>query len=778
MKNRIRNLILSSLALLAAGPRAMADTPSAAPAIPDLPWEKRSDWIDVKTDVAPAAKGDGIADDTAALQAAFKMVDWKSKLKTVYLPAGTYRISHTLDLGGKQDKEGIVGGTIIGHGRSTKIVWDGEKDGSMIKEVGYTHSSFIGLTLDGRRKAATGVLHASFLFGTDMLYRHMAFLNFTGEGISIGKKHEGNLETAELLYENCLFEHCGIGVAFCSFNDYDNTFDGCEFRDCGKGIYNSHGNFYARNCHFERSADCDICSRGEHGSSVRRCTSVGSRRFIDGCDLSAMTLQDCHVEGWTDTNTSPAQDWGACGIARSSLVLDCSFSNPKGKPVVFIPNCRHVFVANIKLSAGVTLLNPVHKKSMVVSALPAGTQGGSLASAKTSFLKTSVPMPGRIFDAKRDFGARGDGKADDTEAIQKAVDAARNCGNNALAYLPAGLYRITKTLEITGSNYRFGGSGEYSALQWGGAEGGTEVHVADPDHVTLENINIGGGLGDGGMGSKNGNDILQTSSGSKPSLMCYDRIVVFNPNNPKTWKVDHSLRRGLRLEGLKKDDTVLVKYMKGNFHCVDSAAATVLCNVSFNTGHIVVEGKSKERGGFLGFLTKLGVGENPTLTVKDNHSIVIGDLYMEQVVTFLHLEGCKADMAGRVTMQGAKFDRDSDNGTPDVLIDGYRGELSIGPDQFYVSTPVKRFVSKGPAPLSILLLCNFFYNCVPDFDLASGAIVHKIGNLGTQMNKPEVAKALADSDLTAASPQIINTLDDLRRLGEIDLKLNHPSVVK
>ena len=129
-------------------------------------------------------------------------------------------------------------------------------------------------------------------------------------------------------------------------------------------------------------------------------------------------------------------------------------------------------------------------------------------------------------------------------------------------------------------------------------------------------------------------------------------------------------------------------------------------------------------------------------------------------------------------MQGAKFDRDSDNGTPDVLIDGYRGELSIGPDQFYVSTPVKRFVSKGPAPLSILLLCNFFYNCVPDFDLASGAIVHKIGNLGTQMNKPEVAKALADSDLTAASPQIINTLDDLRRLGEIDLKLNHPSVVK
>ena len=59
--------------------------------IPDLPWQKRSDWIDVKTDVTPAAKGDGIADDTAALQRALDAA--AAGRETVFVPAGEYRCS-------------------------------------------------------------------------------------------------------------------------------------------------------------------------------------------------------------------------------------------------------------------------------------------------------------------------------------------------------------------------------------------------------------------------------------------------------------------------------------------------------------------------------------------------------------------------------------------------------------------------------------------------------------------------------------------------------------
>lgn len=58
-----------------------------------------------------------------------------------------------------------------------------------------------------------------------------------------------------------------------------------------------------------------------------------------------------------------------------------------------------------------------------------------------------------VLDAKRDFGAKGDGKADDTEALQRAIEASsggeggRGRGTRAL-YLPNGVYRVTRTLVV------------------------------------------------------------------------------------------------------------------------------------------------------------------------------------------------------------------------------------------------------------------------------------------------------------------------------------------
>jgi len=52
-------------------------------------------------------------------------------------------------------------------------------------------------------------------------------------------------------------------------------------------------------------------------------------------------------------------------------------------------------------------------------------------------------------DVKRDFHATGDGKSDDTVALQKALDALRDeKGQTRAIYLPAGMYRITRTLTL------------------------------------------------------------------------------------------------------------------------------------------------------------------------------------------------------------------------------------------------------------------------------------------------------------------------------------------
>src|SRR5208282_4983078 len=48
------------------------------------------------------------------------------------------------------------------------------------------------------------------------------------------------------------------------------------------------------------------------------------------------------------------------------------------------------------------------------------------------------------------YGAKGDGKADDSDAIQNAINAAQNFGNGGIVFLPTGSYLVSKGLLITG----------------------------------------------------------------------------------------------------------------------------------------------------------------------------------------------------------------------------------------------------------------------------------------------------------------------------------------
>src|SRR5690349_18740415 len=47
---------------------------------------------------------------------------------------------------------------------------------------------------------------------------------------------------------------------------------------------------------------------------------------------------------------------------------------------------------------------------------------------------------------KTDYGAAGDGQTDDSAAIQKALDELTKHKDACVLYVPAGTYRVTKTL--------------------------------------------------------------------------------------------------------------------------------------------------------------------------------------------------------------------------------------------------------------------------------------------------------------------------------------------
>jgi len=54
-------------------------------------------------------------------------------------------------------------------------------------------------------------------------------------------------------------------------------------------------------------------------------------------------------------------------------------------------------------------------------------------------------------NVKARYGAVGDGRADDTLAIQHGLDDLGQPGRSPVLFLPAGTYRITKTLVLTSS---------------------------------------------------------------------------------------------------------------------------------------------------------------------------------------------------------------------------------------------------------------------------------------------------------------------------------------
>lgn len=57
--------------------------------------------------------------------------------------------------------------------------------------------------------------------------------------------------------------------------------------------------------------------------------------------------------------------------------------------------------------------------------------------------------PHAVIDAKRDLGARGDGRHDDTEALQRGIDLSCGIGGHTrVLYLPRGVYRITRPLVV------------------------------------------------------------------------------------------------------------------------------------------------------------------------------------------------------------------------------------------------------------------------------------------------------------------------------------------
>ena len=184
---------------------------AAVPSLPTLTQIPRSDWLNVRggCGTGPKATGDGNTDDTLALQACFASIgNGSTTWHTIFLPAGRYVITETLVL------YKVIGGAIIGVGEETVLVWKGPQGGNstMIWSDGIARTRLMGFVMDGTAGCSVGVQHQSneSLFETRIRHQNQKFLGFGQAGIRIDNgKYHGFLASAEIIYENNIFDSCG-----------------------------------------------------------------------------------------------------------------------------------------------------------------------------------------------------------------------------------------------------------------------------------------------------------------------------------------------------------------------------------------------------------------------------------------------------------------------------------------------------------------------------------------------------------------------------------------
>jgi hypothetical protein len=739
--------------------------------IPALTWTPRSDWVNVK-DAPYGAKGDGEADDTAAIQAALLAVaDSKGKFSTVFLPAGTYKLTGPISWQGAVVQKGPTGVSFIGCGRDTVIKWAGPKDGAMFVTNGATRCRYLGVAWDGQGIAATAYDHEPHMtYESRVRHENESYRHFTGPAITaFGGGRPGYSPTAEVFIWNCLFQHCATGIIVGShdYNNYQWLIIGCEFDDCGTGIRCEKGKAMVCDTHFERSSVVDVTTPASIDQSVRRCTSTGSAAFFTlppGGGCGPQVVEDCQVDSWKDTKG--AVQLGGSG---SYLVFDCVFSNPPGDGA---PICvgeskapPRIMVCNNHQN-GLTDDKLVDAKGAPVVTIPPGARGPSPITPQTHFLKTKWPADStHILDVTQGpYNLKTDGKEDATATIQKAIDDAKSANNGSIVYFPKGKYKISDTLKVSGSNYTLQGSGNQSILSWSGTSPGVAMAVDSPDKLSFEQFAIfvpGAGVA----------GVVQTAT--TPGQTTYDGIYYTSTGYILTG-------RGIELEKLPAGSYVGIKHIDSPLTVDDSGPAEVVALYMLQ-GRLIVKGATQPKTGFLGFLDfdGLQMTQDPAnfdVDVSDNQNLVVAHYYHEQGYNHLHASGGSGTAPGHVTIEGVK--QNSTKPSDTILIDNYQGRILYGP-QCFMNKFSERITQAGTNPCDLILLGDIWRadGGEPTIKMDTGGRLIQIQNIYMTTINPNTLKYPPDVIPDKGLESVAAGLDDLQQLGAEDLKWNYPEVL-
>ena len=448
-------------------------------------------WTNLKA--IYGAKGDGVTDDTAAINQALTDLGAAGHSHTLYVNCGTYQVT------GLQSPphQGI---RVYGEDPScVTLRWAGSSTsaGPLLFVNGDNYSEFSRVTFDGAGNTSlilaeqSGVGPGAF-FDTGNEYADDVFQN-AGVGIRCGALANGCSEMSVLRDHFIGLKSAGLLVG--NYNALDIWVRYSMFDHCGTALgntapmadgttFNGAGNFHAYNNIFQYSTNADIHIGNTSPFSFRDNYFLASPSAI----LAGLTGNPAPMTIAGNTfidNPVVANVSAPVSVANQGpiLLLDNFF-----RPILNGSTTLTAWTANDMIAAGNTFsaANPILASGRLYE-LDTTVVDPSTINA------TAPTLPGPAPNLHRTVVEVTAGAS--TSVIQRAINTAAAQGGTVV-HLAEGQYSISAPLSIpANSDVELIGDGFFAtSLEFTGSGTGPVILVNGPSHATLREFRVGAGL--------------------------------------------------------------------------------------------------------------------------------------------------------------------------------------------------------------------------------------------------------------------------------------------
>jgi hypothetical protein len=606
-------------------------------------------WRDLKRDYG--AKGDGKSDDSAAVQRALDELVKHKNSCVLFIPKGTYRLTHTVKTIRKAHTDGMV--SVVGEDPATTILrWDGPAGGTLFQYDAW-YAKISRLTLDGAGKAkiclAYGDAFSTYNETSDLVFKDADY------GMWMATKDAGQAENAVL---RCRFLRCAkAGLVTVNFNSMDIWVWYCRFEDCGHGLLNGAGNFHAYKNLFLRSKTADVAIRNLMVFALVENTSIGSKCFMNWADFTWGSPTSV-------TGNRILEPAGELAIALNNggpfLLVDNVIKSRAGKTG---PEVRLTWGEQALLGNRYTIKNAVQERGHRLRLDEQVVDAKSLITKAPQLPGTPPNRRRKVFEVAAGAGAA---------AIQKALDeAAKLKGQRPVVHLPMGTFKVARSLTVpAGGDVQIIGDGASeiaTVLEWAGKPGEPVLRLEGPARATLRDFHIRAGSGIG---------ILVTDCDQDGGKIFADQLNVTG-SSPSAKPVE-----GLLVDGVERADVQLHNFQGGTFmqHWLHVRGGPQRRQGQAATGQVSV------------FCGATGTSDTP-YTVEKGGRLLVRTVYHE--ISGDSPQALELNDSGTLVIDSTRFSYKTAPDRPLIGVDGFRGTFALTAG---LLLPVN---SKHPASLRI-----------------------------------------------------------------------------